>query len=191
MILQICLAQVDEYNFRLWNVTSQEAYDNAQIDWATFTNVSLKFYRVNEPDEAITLDISDRYQYLFDCVGRLVINFEDFGVETFNGFNYFPDWLYTAEISYTYNAVEYTASVTTGFRRLISRLVYQSTQQSHWKKELACTCDCENYSSILRKWNFLQLMGIAAELCLINEWFAMLKSLYKLMNTEHEFADQL
>lgn len=190
MIFQHCCWQIDEYSFKLKNTVSQETYDNSQVDWNLFTNIVLRFQRVNDQDNVLEVDITDRFHYLFTCNG-LVVNFLDFGEETFNGHDYFPDWLYTTTISYVFNGTTYTDVVTTGFRTLISRVVYQQTQQSDWKNELGCACNCENHASVLRKWHFLSMMKIAAELCLINQWFAMMKSLYKITRTEHEFADLL
>jgi len=189
MILTHCAYAIDEYSFRLKNATAQQAYDDAQVDWNTFTNVRLQFSLVNDTENVLELDISDSFEYLFECNGGLVINFDDFMVDTFNGYDYFPDALYQTKILYVYNGVEYTSVVSTGFKPIISRIVYQQVQQADWKKELHCSCDCMDNNSVLRKYHYLQMMQISAELCLINNWYDMLKALYKLTGTNYEFSE--
>jgi hypothetical protein len=186
MQLNHCLWQVDEYSFKIKDITPTESYDDAGVDWTTFTNVVLSFRKVNDTTNVLTLDITARLKYLYDCTG-LVINFTDFGEDTFNGYDYFPDWLYESSISYVYNGTTYTSDYTRGFHALISRVVYQQTQQTDWRTELSCTCNCEKYSTVLRKWHFMELMVTAAELCLLNQWFEMLESLYKICGETHEF----
>jgi hypothetical protein len=190
MLLNHCLFQVDEYSFKLTDITPTESYDDAGVDRTSFTNVILTFRKVNDTASELTLDISDRFLYLYDNTG-LVINFTDFEVDTFNGYAYFPDYLYESNISYTYNGTEYESDYSRGFHTLISRVVYQQTQQSDWLKTLACSCDCMKHSSILRKWHFMELMVTAAELCLVNEWLRMLEALYKICGVEHEFGTDL
>ena len=185
--LTICMTQIDEYSFRITNNTSQQTYDTLGEDWNTYTNISLKFRKVNDSDNELTLNITTNFHYLFET-GGLTINFEDFGVATFNDYAYFPDWMYEAIVTYTYSSIQNTASATTGFHKLISNIVYQKTKQSDWKKELMYDCACTKYNSTLRMWDFFWQMRIAAGLCLINEYLNLLKSLYKLTGTTQEFT---
>ena len=185
--LTICMTQVDEYSFNITNNTSQQTYDDLAEDWATYTSISLRFRKVNDSKNELTLDITADFHYLFET-GGLTVNFEDFGEATFNGYAYWPDWMYEAIVTYTYNAVVGTASVTTGFHKIISNIVYQQTYQSDWKKTLSCTCNCEKSNSVLRKWHYLQMMTISAALCLVNNYLDMLKALYKLTDTTQEFT---
>lgn len=185
--LTICLTQNDEYGFKLTNTTPQQTYDQVGVDWATFTNLSLTFRKVNDTANQLTLDISANYGYLFES-GGLNIAFEDFGEALFNGYAYFPDWMYEAIITYTYNGTVYTASATTGFHKLISNIVYQKTKQSDWKHELAYDCNCEKSNTTLRMWDYFWQMRTASTLCLINEYLNLLKALYKLTATTMEFT---
>jgi hypothetical protein len=190
MLLQICGSQIDEYSFTVSNTVALQTYIDAGVDWTTFTNVTLKFSKVNETTPLLQLDISDIYEYMFltsDQDGLLTINFSDFGEDTFNGETFFPDWLYTVTIEYTYAGDEYSTSVTIGFLKLIKNIVYQQMMQSNWKKELSCNCNCEPYNTTLRKWDYLQILDITSDLCLINENLLTLQSLYKLTGTDHEF----
>jgi hypothetical protein len=191
MILQICASQIDEYSFTVSNTVSQETYDDAVVDWATFTNVTLKFSKVNEETtNFLSVDISDRFEYMFltsEQDGLLTINFSDFGEETFNEFEYWPDWLYTVTVEYVYDGDEYSTSVTVGFLKIIKNIVYQQMMKSNWKKELSCSCNCEPYNTTLRKWNYLMMLEIQSELCLINEYLLTLQALYKITGTDHEF----
>lgn len=191
MLLTHCSWALDEYRVRLKNNTSQESYDNAGVDYNTFTNIRLRIHKVNDPDNYLELNITERFLYMFQCQGGLVVSFDEFGEDEFNGYDYFPDWLYETKILYVYNGTEYTSSVTTGHRPIISRVLYQQLQQADWRKELQCDCNCTDYNSTLRKWHYLQMMNVAAEICLINQWFRMMKALYKICGVDHEFADEL
>ena len=186
MILQICATQVSEYIFTVSNTVSQQTYDDAGVDWHTFTDVTLKFQKVNDDDNYLEMDISDSYEYLF-ADGGLTVNFTDFGEDTFNDLAYWPDWMYEVIITYTYDGSEYTASTTVGFLKLIKNIVYQQMMKSNWKKELSCNCNCEPYNTTLRKWNYLMMLSIAAQLCLIDEYLSTLQALYKITGTDHEF----
>lgn len=186
MLLQVCSSQIDQYSFTVTNTVSQQTYDDANVDWTTFTNVILKFTRVNETTPALELDVSDQYQYMFES-GGMTINFNDFGVDTFLDLDFFADWLYTVEIEYVYDGDTYTASTTVGFLNIIKNIVYQQMMKSNWKKELACTCNCEPYNTTLRKWDYFKTLEIASELCLINEYLTTLQALYNLTGTTHEF----
>ena len=191
MILQTCCNQIDEYSFTVSNTVSAETYVDAGVDWTTFTNVTLKFSKVNEETTSfLSVDISDRFEYMFQTSvqdGLLTINFSDFGVATFNGETFWPDYLYTVTVEYTYAGNEYSTSVTVGFLKIIKNIVYQQMMKSNWKKELACTCNCEPYNTTLRKWNYLMMLEIQSELCLINEYLLTLQALYKITGTDHEF----
>jgi hypothetical protein len=186
MILQICASQIDEYSFTVSNTVSQETYDDAGVDWATFTNVTLKFSKVNGDGDEVSVDISSTFQYLFED-GGLTINFSDFGLDEINDYAYFPDWMYEITIEYTYAGDEYSTSVTVGFLKIIKNIVYQQMMKSNWKKELSCNCNCEPYNTTLRKWNYLMMLEIQSELCLINEYLLTLQALYKITGTDHEF----
>jgi len=185
-LLSICCTQTDEYNFVIKNNTLAQAYDQAGEDWETYTNITLKMTKINETTPALELDITSNFEYLFDCTG-LGVAFEEFGESTFNGYAYWPDWLYTFTVTYTYNGTVYSTSYSVGFHALISRIVRQQSMMSNWKEEMACNCNCEKYSTLMRKWDYFWSMRVAAELCLIDEWHELLLALYKLTQTEHEF----
>lgn len=188
MILQICSQQVDEYGFKVFNSVSVQTYANAGINLPDdATNITLSFKKVNDTiTNTFTIDFNDQFPYIFTS-GGAEVSFEDFGLDTINGYDYFFDWLYTVTITYTYDGVVYTASTTVGFLKIIKNIVYNQLMKSNWKKELSCnSCGCDPYSSTLRKWDFLRMLQISAELCLISEWEYTLLSLYKLTGTDHE-----
>lgn len=191
MILSICASEIDETSFNVWNNLSTQTYTDSGIDLSTVTDATLYFGKVNgDDDDEVSVTLTPaQFQYLF-ATGGLTIHFAAFGETLINGYSYFPDWMYTVRIEYVYPAdgETYTASATLGFKARIQHIIYQQMLQSEWKKELACTCSCESYSTTLRKWNYLMMMEIAANLCLINEYENILLSLYKLTNTVHEFA---
>jgi len=187
MILAICAQQIDEYSFSVWNTVTTQTYAEAGIDLFTVTEATLFFKKVNDlAANEVSVDISDDFQYLF-ATGGLTINFEDFGEDLINGFDYFPDWMYEIRIEYTYSGTEYSAATTVGFLKIIRNIVNQQMMRSNWKKELSCSCGCDNYNSTLRKWNYLMMLDIAAKLCLISEWQYTLLALYKLTGTDHDF----
>lgn len=191
MILSICASEIDETSFNVWNIISTQTYTDSGIDLSTVTDATLYFGKVNgdEDDEVSVTLTPAQFQYLF-ATGGLTIHFAAFQETLINGYSYFPDYMYTVRIEYVYPAdgETYTASATMGFKARIQHIIYQQMLQSEWKKELSCTCSCESYSTTLRKWNYLMMMEIAANLCLINEYLNILGSLYKLTNTEYEFA---
>ncbi len=187
MLLQICSNQISEYAFTVTNTVSQQTYTDAEVDLSTVTVATLFFRKVNDDEEnEVSLDISDTFQYLFED-GGLTVNFSDFGLDEIYGLTFFPDYLWEVRIEYTYLGDEYSASVTVGFLKIIKNIVYQQMMKSNWKKELACTCNCEPYNTTLRKWNYLMMLDIASTLCLINEYTSTLMALYKLTGTDHEF----
>lgn len=187
MILRVCVQQVDRYSFTVTNITSIQSYTDAGIDYTTFTNAELCFKKVNDVvDNEVCINISDAdFQFLF-ADGGLTIDIADFPDGEFMGCTYFLDWMYEINITYTYDGTEYETSATVGFRDIILHLVYQQMLQANWKKELACTCTCENWSSALRKFNYLMMMDIAAENCLVNEYLTILSALYKLTGNVNE-----
>ena len=188
MILAICAQQIDEYSFKVWNTVSVQTYEESGIDLSGVTSATLFWKKVNdEAENEVSVDISDVFQYLFTD-GGITVSFEDFGLDTIYGETYFPDWMYSVTIEYTYNEVEYDASITVGFLKIIKNIVYQQMMKSNWKKELSCTCGCDSYNTTLRKWDYLMSLDIAAQLCLVNEYEKTLLALYKLTGTEHEFA---
>ena len=95
--------------------------------------------------------------------------------------------MYEIRIEYVYLGTTYSASTTVGFLKIIKNIVYQQMMKANWKKELACTCGCDSYNTTLRKWNYLMMLDIAAQLCLTSEYETTLLALYKLTGTDHEF----
>jgi hypothetical protein len=190
MIFRFCAQQIDRYSFNIWNITSIQSYTDAGIDYTTFTDVELCFKKVNDVEEnEVCITISDAdFQFAF-AEGGLTIDIADFPDGEFMECTYFLDWFYELTITYTYDSTEYTASNTVGFRDIILHIVYQQMLQSNWKKELACTCTCENWSSAIRKFNYLMMMDIAAENCLVNEYLTILSALYKLTGTINECSE--
>ena len=187
MILQICASEITEYQFKVYNTVSDQTYADNGVDYTTFTNGVLTFKKVNDTSSvSINLTYTE-LQYLF-ATGGLTIDFADFGEDTINGFAYFPDWMYTISIAYDYNGTTYTASASVGFKVIITRTIGQQMLQSNWKKELACNCGCDSYSSTLRKFNYLMMMGWDADYCLINDYLTNLQALYKLAGLTHEFV---
>ena len=187
MILSICAVQLDEYSFSLWNTVSTQTYTEAGIDLSTVTDATLYWKKVNDTAaNEVSLDISDDFQYLFED-GGLTVNFEDFGLDAIYSEEFFPDWMYEIRIEYVYLGATYSASTTVGFLKIIKNIVYQQMMKANWKKELACTCGCDSYNTTLRKWNYLMMLDIAAQLCLTSEYETTLLALYKLTGTDHEF----
>jgi len=187
VILTICANEVNDTSFVFYNNTSVQQYTESGIDLSTVTNAVLTFSRVNDVGDIVTTDISLTFQYLFTD-GGLTIQFEDFGEDLINGYAFFPDALYSISITYTYDGVSYTASTTVGFKARISNIVYQMMIQSAWRKELSCSCACDPYNSVNRRWEYLYNLDIAAELCLIAQFEYTLLALYKLTGTEYEFS---
>lgn len=188
MILSICARQNTEYDFSVWNTVSTQSYVNAGIDILNdVTAATLSFNKVNgDAADAVTVDIIAYWQYLFTD-GGLTINFADFGLTEIFDLDYFADWMWEVEITYTYLGTDYTASITVGFLKIIKNIVYQQLMKSNWRKELSCNCGCDPYNSTLRKWDYLQNLQMAAELCLVAEWERLLLALYKLTGTDHPF----
>lgn len=188
-LLTICAYQVNEREFVVKNNTSQQTYDGNSEDWNLYTGITLKITKVNETTPALSLDITSDFAYLFDNTG-LHLNFSDFGEDTFNDYDYWPDWAYTVTVTYTYDSEEYSASYTVCFHSIISNVVRQQAVQANWRDYLNCGCNCAKYDTITRKLDFFWLMRSASELCLIDEWHAIMFSLYKLSGVQHEFNTQ-
>jgi len=186
MILTICGQEVDEYNFTVWNNTSQMQYTQSGIDLSVVDTATLYFSRVNNVGDEVSLDIGDTFQFLF-ATGGLTVNFNDFGETLINGFSYLPDSIYTIRITYVYDGNLFEAATTVGFKKIISNVVCQQLQQSDWKKDLSCSCGCDSYSTTLRKWEYLYNLDISAQLCLLAQFDATLRALYKLTGQEYEF----
>ena len=188
MILTICANQVNDTSFVVYNATSTQQYTESGIDLSTVTVSSLTFSLVNGTGDVVTMDISAIFTYLFED-GGMTINFEDFGEDLINGYAYFPDAMYSITITYIYDGVEYQASTTVGFKYKINNIVIQMMIQNKWKAELSCSCACDPYNSVNRRWEYLYNLDSAAELCLISEWEYTLEALYKLTGTTYEFAE--
>lgn len=187
MLLQICSNQISEYAFTVTNTVSTQTYADAGVDLSTVTDATLFFKKVNDiTANEVSIDISDTFHYLFED-GGLTINFVDFGLDEIYEQTFFPDYLYEVRIEYVYDGNTYSATVTVGFLKLIKNIVYQQMMKANWKKELSSTCNCEPYNTTLRKWNYLMMLDIASELCLVNEYTTTLQALYKLTGTDHEF----
>ena len=187
MLLQVCSSQIDQYSFTVTNTVSDQTYSDAGVDMSTVNTATLFFKKVNDIEaNEISVDISDTFQYLFET-GGMTVNFSDFGLDTIYDQTFFPDWLWEIRIEYVYDGETYTASTTVGFLKIIKNIVYQQMMKSNWKKELACTCNCEPYNTTLRKWDYFKTLEIASELCLINEYLTTLQALYNLTGTTHEF----
>jgi hypothetical protein len=186
MILSICCQEVNDTSFVVYNNTSQQMYTQSGIDLSSVVTATLYFSRVNNQGDEVSVDIGDTFSFLFTS-GGLTINFEDFGEDLINGYDFFPDGLYTITIKYIYDGNLYEAATTVGFKKTISNIVYQQLQQSNWKKEIGCSCNCDAYNTTLRKWEFLYNLDIAAELCLLAQFDTTLKALYKLTGVEYEF----
>mgnify|MGYP001274468512 CR=1 FL=1 len=187
MILQICMAQVSDTSFTVWNTVSQQTYQNAGIDLSSVSTAVLYLNRTNgDAADEVSVDISSEFQFLFTS-GGLNLDFTDFGLDTMFGYAYWPDGLWTVRIEYVYDGNEFEAATTVGFKKTISNIVYQQLMQSNWRKEISCNCGCDPYNSTIRKWEFLYNLDIAAELCLLDQFYTTLKALYRLTGVEYEY----
>lgn len=184
-ILSICADQIDEYKFKVFDTTLQQAYDGASIDLTTVTAAYLDF-KDTKTGITYTLDILSDWSYVLG--DGLLVNILDFPNNQMGNYDYFPDYYYEIKVRYTYNSVEYSSTKGIGFRKIISTIVYQQLQQSDWVKELKCGCGCEKYSSAFRKFDFLDKLEIASNNCLIVQYEEILLALYKLTGTTHEYA---
>ena len=187
MLLNLSVTQVDRYSFIVKDTTTDETYADANVDLSLATTATLTIKNAYLPGtESVTIDIFDNWQYLLDCTG-LTINIVDLPDYKYNDLDYFPDWMYEISVTYTYNARAYTKKRIIGFRDIITDIVIQQLQQSDWVRELSC--GCEKYSTSLRKFNYLKLLEIASDNCLIMQYQELLEALYKLTGTTHEYAD--
>lgn len=185
-IANVCISEIDQYSFKVWDTTTQQMYDDAGIDLTTVTAASLEFKDLKTND-IYTVDITSDWSYFLG--DGITVNVLDFPDSQMGDYDYFPDWTYNVKVKYTYNAVEYNTSKSVGFRARISNIVYQQLQQSDWVKELKCGCGCNKYSSSFRKFDWLDKLKIASEMCLLTQYTEILTSLYKLTGTTHEYAN--
>lgn len=187
MILNICSCQVDEYSFSVFNTVSAQTYTDSGINLATVNTATLYFKKLNDVEaNEVSVDIGADFHYLFTD-GGLTINFDDFGEDLINGYDYFPDAAYEIRIEYIYDGNLYNASTTVGFMKIIKNIVYQQMMKANWRKELSCNCGCDPYNTTVRKWEYLYNLDIALQLCLFDQFYMTLKALYKLTNTTYEF----
>lgn len=184
-IFSLCAQQVDEYKFKIFDTTLQQAYDDASIDLSTVTAASLEFKDLHTGDIYI-IDITSDWSYVLG--DGLLVNILDFPNNEMGGYEFFLDWMYNLTVKYIYNSIEYSSSKTIGFRAIISNIVYQQLQQSDWVKELKCGCGCEKYSSAFRKFDYLDKLELASNNCLIAQYEEILVALYKLTGTKHEYS---
>lgn len=185
-ILSICASEVDEYKFKVWDTTTDQAYADSGIDLSTVTAASLLFKDL-KTGTTYTIDILNDWAYVLG--DGLTINILDFPNNKMGDYEYFPDWTYSITIQYTYNSVQYSSSKSIGFRHIISNIVYQQLQQSDWVKEMKCGCGCEKYSTSFRKFDYLNGLEIASNNCLLAQYTDILLALYKLTGTTHEYSN--
>ena len=184
-IANLCLKELTEYSFIIFDTTTEQSYDESGIDLSTVTAAYLDFKDLHS-DITYTIEITSDWSYFLG--DGITINVLDFPNNQMGDYDYLPDWMYSATVRYTYNSVEYSTSKTVGFRQIISTIVYQQLQQSDWVKELKCGCGCEKYSSAFRKFDFLDKLSLASDNCLIAQYEEILLALYKLTGTTHEYA---
>jgi len=184
-LLNICVTEVDKYSFKVWDITTDQTYATAGIDLSTVTAATLTFKNLYD-NSTYTIDILSDWAYVL--ADGLTINITDFPDGLMSTYAYFPDWMYSVTITYTYNSISYSKLKTIGFREIISTIVFQQLQQSDWVDQLKCGCGCEKYSTSFRKFNFLDGLTIASENCLITQYTEILTTLYKLTGTTHEYS---
>lgn len=184
-LLQICVQQIDEYKFKVWDTTLKQTYDDAGIDLTTVTAATLEFKDL-KTGTIYSIDILSDWNYVLG--DGLMVNVLDFPNNQMGEYDFLPDWMYLITIKYTYNSVQYSSSKTIGFRAIISNIVYQQLQQSDWVKELKCGCGCEKYSTSFRKFDYLDKLELASNHCLIMQYEEILIALYKLTGTTHEYS---
>lgn len=186
MLLNPCITQTDKYSFLIKDITTAQRYDAAGVDLTNVTAATLTIKKAYLPtsESTYTIDILDDWAYLLG--DGLSINIVDLEGNLFDGYDHWIDWFYTFVVTYTYNGRVYTATRTVGFRDTITQIVMKQLQQSDWIKELGC--GCEKASTSLRKFNYLKLLEIASENCLIMQYQEILLALYKLTGTVHEYS---
>lgn len=185
-LLNICVKQLDEYRFLVWDTTTEQTYTEAGIDLTTVTAATLEFKDL-KTNAIYTLDILLDWSFVLG--DGLTVNILDFPDNKMGEYEYFPDWTYNVIIKYTYLTIPYQSSKSIGFRSIISNIVYQQLQQSDWVKDLKCGCGCEKYSTPFRKFDYLNGLEIASKNCLLAEYNEILLALYKLTGTTHEYSN--
>ena len=185
MILHICANQIDRYNFKVYDTVTEQMYADTGIDMTTVTAAKLVFTD-KKTGSNYEIDIFSDWQYILS--DGLTININDFPDNKMGDYDYFPDWVYDITVVYTYGGNEYSSKKCIGFRAIISNIVYQQLQQSSWVQEMKCGCGCKKYATSFRKFDFLGMLKVASENCLINEYIEILQSLYKLTATTHEYS---
>jgi len=188
-LLSPSVSQINKYSFLVKDTTTAQAYTDAGVDLTTVTTASLVIKKAYLPDagSTYTIDISSNWAYLLG--DGITINVTDLPNNLFDGYAYFPDWMYSISVVYTYNSTEYTKEVIIGFRRIIKDVVMQQLQQADWVQELKCGCGCEKYSTSFRKFNYLDGLEIASDNCLTAQYQEILLALYKLAGQTHEYSD--
>lgn len=187
-LLNPSVSQINKYSFLVKDTTTAQTYASANVDLTTVTEASLVFKKAYLPDDESTyeFDISADWQYLLgDGITLNVVDFPDY---LFDGFDHFPDWMYSVTINYTYNSREYSKTAIIGFRKNISGIVFQQLQQSDWVEQLKCGCGCTKYSTGYRKFDYLDSLEIASDNCLIAQYQEILMALYKLTGETHEYS---
>lgn len=184
MLLNPCVIQQSKYSFLVKDVQTQQTYDNASVDLSNATGGTIVFKDLYTGN-TYSIDISSNWSYLLG--DGVTINISDFPSLQMGDYTYFPDWFYEVTVQYTYSGTSYSVARQVGFRKIISYKVFQQLQQSDWIQELKCGCGCEKYSTSFRKFDFLNSLEIASDNCLINQYTDILKALYRLTGTRHEY----
>lgn len=186
-IAQICIKEIDEYRFMIWDTTTQQMYDNAGIDLSSDVTAAYLDFIDLKTNTKYTINILPSWEYFLG--EGITVNILDFPDNTMGDYEFFPDWSYTATVRYTYSGVEYSTRKSVGFRAKISNIVYQQLQQSDWAKEIKCGCGCEKYSTTFRKFDYLNGLEIASDNCLLAQYTDILLALYKLSGITHEYSN--
>ena len=179
-ILVLCAEQVDKYNFKVWDRTTQEAYDAAGVDLSSVSSAKIVLKNMFDLSE-YEVDILSRWSYLLG--DGIIINVTDLPDSW--SVSYFPDWMYEIKVKYTYGGKDYSYIRSIGFRSIITDKVIQQLQQSDWAVEFEC--GCEKYSTSFRKFDFLNMLEVASRNCLANQYVKILKALYRLSGERHGY----
>jgi hypothetical protein len=188
-LLRPSVTQIDKYSFLVKDLTTDQTYSDAGVNLATVAAATLTIKKAYQPTAESTHTINILPDWAFLLADGITINIADLPDALFDSLEFFPDWFYEIVITYTYNTRSYTKKTTTGFRATISDIVMQQLQQSDWVKELKCGCGCEKYSTAFRKFNYLKVLEIASDNCLIMQYQEILLALYKLSGQTHEYSD--
>ena len=188
-LLNPSVTQINKYSFLIKDTTTDMTYADAGVDLTTVTAATLTIKKAYLPDNdsTVTLDILNNWAYML--TDGITINVDDLPNNLYNGYAYFPDWMYSFTVTYTYNGTSYTKTRIIGFAKIIRNVVMQQLQQADWVNELKCSCGCEKLSLTQRKFNYLKLLTIASEECLIVQYQEILLALYKLAGQTHEYSD--